>query len=342
MTMNVPTASDSGDDPGAKPGRKDKRRSAWSCLNQYSLVVALLVVIGLFSYLRPRSFATTVNAGSILTGSAPLALIALGLMLPLVVNQFDLSAGFMATFAGLLVVGLIVNSGWPWYWAAILALVICTAIGLISGVVIAYGGLGSLIVTLAAGSILFGSGQLYANNTTIFMRNRGLFQELGQTRLWGFVGLPFVYMAAIAITVWYVLEYRPLGRRLYAIGGSEEGARLVGIPVKRMTVLVFVASAFLAALGGVVQATRVGSANPTGVSALLLPAFTAAFLGATSIRPGHYNVWGTVIAVYLVAAATTGMIMLGAPASVSDIFNGSILVAAVGLAMISSKRSAET
>ena len=323
--------------------RKDKRRSAWSYLNQYSLVVALLVVIGLFSYLRPRSFATTVNAGSILTGSAPLALIALGLMLPLVVNQFDLSAGFMATFAGLLVVGLIVNSG----VAVVLGGNSCPRHmhrdrsdqrrrHCLRRTGFAHRHAGSRLRSSS------GPVSCMPHNTTIFMRNRGLFQELGQTRLWGFVGLPFVYMAAIAIALWYVLEYRPLGRRLYAIGGSEEGARLVGIPVKRMTVLVFVASAFLAALGGVVQATRVGSANPTGVSALLLPAFTAAFLGATSIRPGHYNVWGTVIAVYLVAAATTGMIMLGAPASVSDIFNGSILVAAVGLAMISSRRSAET
>jgi ribose transport system permease protein len=83
----------------------------------------------------------------------------------------------------------------------------------------------------------------------------------------------------------------------------------------------------------------VGSANPTGISSLLLPAFTAAFLGATSIRPGQYNVWGTVLAVYLVASATTGMIMLGAPASVSDIFNGAILLVAVGLAKITARRT---
>jgi ribose transport system permease protein len=194
-------------------------------------------------------------------------------------------------------------------------------------------------VTLGAGSVLFGVAQLYAKNTTIFMRRADVFQTLGQERLFDLIPLPFVYVTVVSLAVWYLLEYRSTGRFLYAIGGSQEGARLVGIPVERLTVLVFICSAFLAALGGVVQAARVGSANPTGISSLLLPAFTAAFLGATSIRPGQYNVWGTVLAVYLVASATTGMIMLGAPASVSDIFNGAILLVAVGLAKITARRT---
>jgi ribose transport system permease protein len=334
-TAETPTLIDEA--PQTSPVRK--RSAVWHYLNKYSLVVALLAVVILFSVLRPASFPTMQNAGSILTGSAPLVLMSLGLVLPLIVNGFDLSAGFMATLAALLAVGFIVNNDWPWYIAVTVPLVVAVLIGLIIGTVIAYGGLSSLIVTLAAGSILFGAAQVYSNNTTIFLRGADVFLTLGQRRLFGVIPLPFVYVAVVAVVVWYVLEYREIGRRLYAIGGNVEGARLVGIPVKRLTVFVFMCSAFLAALGGVVQATRVGSANPTGVSGLLLPAFTAAFLGATSIRPGQYNVWGTVLAVYLVASATTGMIMLGAPASVSDIFNGAILLIAVGLARISARRT---
>ena len=327
-------------DETAEPDPGGRTESVWSYLNRYSLVVALVVVIAIFSILRPESFPTTQNAGSILTGSAPLVLMSLGLVLPLIVNQFDLSAGYMATMAGLLAVGFIVNYDWPWYLAVLVPLLISLVIGWLIGNLVAHGGLSSLIVTLGAGSVLFGVSQLYSKNTTIFMRRSGVFQALGQQRLFDLIPLPFVYVAVVAVVVWYLLEYRAIGRRLYAIGGSEEGARLVGIPVERLTVLVFVCSAFLASLGGVVQAARVGSANPTGIASLLLPAFTAAFLGATSIRPGQYNVWGTVLAVYLVASTTTGMIMLGAPASVSDIFNGAILLVAVGLAKLTARRTA--
>src|SRR6185437_14861593 len=128
----------------------------------------------------------------------------------------------------------------------------------------------------------------------------------------------------------------------YAIGGSEEGARLVGIRVERLIIVAFVCSALLSGAGGVIEASRIGSANPTDLQALLLPAFTAAFLGATVFRPGYYNVWGTVLAVYLVGMGETGMFILGAPAFYAQVFDGAVLLAAVGLAEISRRRFART
>jgi ribose transport system permease protein len=152
------------------------------------------------------------------------------------------------------------------------------------------------------------------------------------------VPLPIIYAALVAIAIWYVLDFRPVGRHLYAIGANEEAARLVGIKVKRLVLGAFVTSAALSSLGGVLVAVQVGSAAPNTLDYLLLPAFTAVFLGATSIRPGHYNVWGTVIAVYLLGSVTTGMFMLGAPAFWAPIINGIILLLAIGLAKFSSRR----
>jgi ribose transport system permease protein len=310
----------------------------WRQLYNYGLLFALVLVAVVFSVLRPEAFPTTRNLGSILTGSAPLTLIALAVMLPLIVNQFDLTPGYMATLAGLLAVGLQAHQNFPVWLAALGTVVICCLVGLLNGVLVAVAKLNSLIVTLAVGSALFGTAELYSGGATIYLDAATGFTKLGQTRLFGIVPLPFVYAAAVAIIIWYILEYRPVGRFLYAIGGSDEGARLIGIRVDRLTVMIFVGSGFLASLGGVVQASRVGSANPTGVQALLLPAFTAAFLGTTSIRPGAYNVWGTVLAVYLVGTTTTGMFMLGAPSYWADIFNGVILLFAIGLAKISARR----
>lgn len=309
---------------------------AWLVLHNYGLLLALIALAGTFSILRPDTFPTLANAGSILTGSAALAMIAIGLTLPLIVQQFDLSPGFMATFASLLVVGLQSYDHAPVWVAICVALVVSAVVGLISGLLIAYAKLSSLVVTLAAGSLLFGASELYSNGATIYEGVPRAFLAIGQSRVAG-IPLPFVYVMIVALIIWYILEYRPLGRHLYAIGGGEEGARLVGIKVDRLIVLVFVASAVMAGLGGVVQSARVGSANASVLQTLLLPAFTAAFLGATSIRPGQYNVWGTMLAVYVVGLGTTGIFMLGISSYIEPVFDGAVLLVAIGLAKLSAR-----
>ncbi len=313
----------------------------WSLLHNYGLLLALLLLAGAFSALRPDTFPTLANLGSILTGSAALAMIAIGVTLPLIVQQFDLSPGFMATLASLLVVGFQSFDRTPVWLSICISLAVCAAVGFVNGILVAYARLSCLVVTLASGSLLFGAAEIYSNGATIYQNIPKAFLAIGQSRLAG-IPLPFVYVVIVALLMWYVLEYRPLGRYLYAIGGGEEGARLVGIKVDRLVVLVFTASAVMAGLGGVVQSARVGSANASILQTLLLPAFTAAFLGATSIRPGQYNIWGTVIAVYLVGMGTTGIFMLGASSYVEPIFDGAILLVAIALAKLSARRLSQT
>jgi ribose transport system permease protein len=331
-------------DPGGQAAPPGRRPSdvLWRNLNKYLLVVVLFAVIIIFTILRPQVFPTLNNLASILTGGAPLVLIALAAMLPVIVNQFDLTPGFMATWGGLLVAGLMSFSKWDPFAAIIASLLVCVLFGLVNGILVAVLRLSSLIVTLATGIIIFGLAQWYSGGITIFQGIPQTFVAFGQTRLLDYIPLPFVYAGLIAIAIWYVLEFRPLGRQLYAIGGSEEGARLLGIPVARRTILVFVGSALLAGFAGVIETSRVGSMNPTGLQPMLLPAFTAVFLGATSIRPGQYNVWGTVLAVYVVRVATTGLFMLGAPTYTGEIFNGAILLIAILLAKLSARRLTET
>ena len=327
----------SAEQPKAPAPLRAGLRWAWSLFHNFGLLVALVALIAVFSFLRPDAFPTAANAGSILTGSAALAMIAIGIMLPLIVQQYDLSAGFMATMSSLLVVGLQSFDHAPVWLSIVVALVASAIVGLISGVLVAYAKLNSLVVTLAVGSLLFGAAQLYSNGATIYQDIPQSFMAIGQSRVAG-VPLPFIYVMLAALVIWYILEYRPLGRHLYAIGGGEEGARLVGIKVERLVVLMFVGAAVMAGLGGVVQSARVGSANASILQTLLLPAFTAAFLGATSIRPGQYNVWGTVLAVYLVGVGTTGIFMLGVPSYIEPVFNGAVLLIAIGLAHVSARR----
>ncbi len=351
MTMNKPiqdtleesaSLTGSGGRAPAPPG--PGRRSASlvaRALRSYTLVFAVVVAIAFFSALRPHIYPTLANTTSILTGNAPLVLISLGTMIPLIVNQFDLTPAYMATMSGLLVAGFQSNNHWPFWVAIVATLVVCMLAGLINGVLVAYVGLSSIIVTIGTGALLIGAAQLYSNNLIIYKGISTRFIDLGQMRFAG-VPLPVIYAGVVALVIWYVLTYRPVGRHLYAVGANVEAARLVKIKVDLLVVSAFVGSAFFAALGGIVVTAQVGSASPSSLNYLLLPAFTGVFLGATSIRPGHYNVWGTVLAVYLVGSVTTGMFMLGAPPNIEQVTQGAILLLAVGLAKLSSRRSKAT
>jgi ribose transport system permease protein len=149
-----------------------------------------------------------------------------------------------------------------------------------------------------------------------------------------FTGVPaaIVYVLAIVVVLWVVFDYLPLGRFLYVIGDSPRAAELNGISPIRYVTIAFVASGILAAFAGIILQAQLQVGQSTVGQELMLPAFTGALLGATAIRPGRPNVWGTVLAVAVLAVAVAGLTQLGAPFYVENLFNGAMLVLAVGLA----------
>lgn len=143
--------------------------------------------------------------------------------------------------------------------------------------------------------------------------------------------LPVYYLLVLAIVIWFVLEHTPVGRRVYATGGGADAARLAGVRTSRVIFAAFVASAVIASLAGVLQTASIGTGDPNIGPSYLLPAFAAAFLGSTQIKPGRFNVWGTVLAVYVLATGVKGLQLAGAPFWLPDLFNGVALLLAVGL-----------
>jgi ribose transport system permease protein len=279
------------------------------------------------------------NAGSILQANSAIVLIAFGLMLPLIAGHFDLSVAALAGFGGVFSTGLMSRGtvdSWP--LAVLAVLVVAAVVGLVNGVLVAYVKLNALVVTLGTQSVLYGAILFYSKGAVIYSGIPKGFTDLGQSRPFG-IPLPFFYVLAVGLVLWYVLYFRPIGRRLYAIGGSEDAARLTGIKVDRMVVGAFVCGSLLAGLGGCIQVAQVGSAAPTSGSEFLLPAIAACFLGETSIRRGFFNVWGTTAAVFLVATGTTGLFMLGAQAWVQPLFNGAVLVGAITAAKFGTRQT---
>jgi ribose transport system permease protein len=142
------------------------------------------------------------------------------------------------------------------------------------------------------------------------------------------------------LLVWWILEHNPVGRRLSATGANEEAARLAGVRTKRFTFWSFVVSGVLASLAGVLLAAKIGSVDPQVGPSYLLPAFAACFLGMTQLKPGRFNVWGTFVALYLLATGVKGLQLAGGQLWITDLFNGVALIGAVSLAVIGERRRA--
>ena len=142
-----------------------------------------------------------------------------------------------------------------------------------------------------------------------------------------------MYLAfVLVIALWYVYEHTPLGRALFFVGEGREAARLVGLRVDRLRFGAFVASGVISAGAGIVTAGQLGAADPSVGPSFLLPAYAAAFLGATTIKPGRFNAWGTVVALYLLVTGVTGLELLGSSSWVQEMFNGVALLIAVTFA----------
>ncbi|MFS4091088.1 ABC transporter permease [Streptomyces sp. AF1A] len=297
-------------------------------LTRVTLLGLLGLLVVLFSLLRPDTFATWGNAKTVLDLQAVLTILAIGLLLPLIVGELDLSVAANLGVGLILVTGLTSKQHLSLPLAALLAVLACTLVGAVNGLLITRLGINSFITTIGMSTVLTGVLGAYTNGNVFYEGIPSSLTKLGQGDLLG-VPLPVVYAAALGVVVWYVLQWTPLGRYLYAIGGSPDAARLSGVPVRRLTLLAFTGAGLLAGVAGLVQAAVLGSGNPTVGPPMLLPAYAAVFLGATAIQPGLFNVWGTVIAVITLQVGTTGLSLLGAPFWIEPIFNGAALVLAV-------------
>lgn len=304
--------------------------SIWSTLGfrRFSLVYVGIVIIVLFGILTPDNFLTTQNLQSILSEQAITAIVALGLLVPLSAGAFDISVGYLVGFAGVLV-GWFLSHGVPVVPSIGLVLLAGVAIGLLNSVVVVNWRIDSFIATLATGSILLaGIGWVSGNVVTFGLPDS--FTQIALTKVAG-ISLPFFYLIALAFVLWFVMDQTPVGRRVYATGGSPEAASLAGVRTKRIIFGSLLVSALFSTLAGILLSSNLASASPQVGPEYLLPAFAAAFLGSTQITPGRFNVWGTLLAVYVLAIGVKGLYLLGAATWVPSLFNGVALIVAVGL-----------
>jgi len=322
-------ASPAADSP-IRSGRPESRLLL--AAERYGLVVLLAAAIIGFS-LIPESastFASHANLNNILGGEVTLCVVAIAFTLPLMVGQLDLSVASAAGLASVAATAAMSFYHAPLVVAIMVALVVGFLVGTINGYLIAIIGLDSIIVTLAGMTLIAGVVEWYTKGLSI---NTGISSTLTNFGSLQWLTIPRVtYLLIIVVALsWYLIEKTPFGRYLRMIGSNRSAARLVGLPVQRLMFLVFALTGLLAGVAGVLLTARSGGANPLDGPGLLLPGLAAVYLGATTVQPGRFNIIGTILGVFFVAVAVSGLTLCGVPPFVEQLFDGGALLLAVGL-----------
>lgn len=305
-------------------------------LKNYGTAAALIAIIAIFGILRPTSFLTLKNFLNITRQMAPLAITALGATFVMTVNEFDLSIGNLMSLGGVLA-ALLSIQGVPIALCFVIAVFLCLIVGCVNGYVVARFRILSFITTLGMGTVLDGVIYGLTNGTTVFNGIPKAFTIPGILKI---AGIPFITLVAVLLYVIFhiFMEHTPAGRKLYAIGGSQEAAEIAGIRIFRYRLLAFSLSAALAGLAGALVASRVGSANTTAGQGYFLQSYAAVFIGCTVSKSGVPCVVGTLVGAAILAVLANGLTILLMPSFMQDIITGGIIILAVVLQKIGAGR----
>lgn len=319
--------------PAIVVGRR--RPDALRFVAQYGVIAAMIITFIGFSLAKPDSFLTALTLKAIIRDAAPLLIVAVGITVVLVVNEFDLSiaglAGLCATVGVIGVssakLGLRVPAG------VLLALVVGGAIGALNGFMIAFLGASSFIVTLAMGTLLTGLDTQILGSNTIFEGIPEGYTSLANGTILGISNQTYIALA-IAVVIGLMLRHLEVGRYLYSIGGNREAARLSGVRVRLLTAGVFAVAGVCVAAAGVLVSAQSASATANSGAGFLLPAYAAAFLGSSMWRPGTFTVFGTLLGVLFLQIIGTGLSLFSLSGAIVSIIQGAILLVAVLLSRV--------
>jgi len=311
------------------------RRMMWGETAGLVGIYALLVLT--LSSLSPY-FLSVNNFMNILIAVATIGIISIPMTMVIVSGGIDLSVGAVVALTGVVTAQLSHGLGiWP---AAGVALALGTGVGAFNGFAVTFIRINPLIATLGTLSIARGFALVYSGGLTQTINSES-FRFLGQGRVlkeWLVVekapdGLPFqvILMAALFLAAAWVMRNTVFGRSVYAVGGNPQASRLAGIPVRRLTMWVYLLCGMGAAVGGLIQASQLGAGAPAAAAGLELSVIAAVILGGTSLSGGKGTVWGTFLGVLIMGTLNNGLTLLGVSSFYQEVARGAVLLVAVGL-----------
>lgn len=317
-----------------------------NALRRYGTLIGFAIILVVFWANLPETFMTARNWLNITQQLSMLMVVAAGMTIVMVMGDFDLSVGSMASLAGI-VAAVLFTAGYP-VWAAVsIALLAGLLGGAFNDILVSLVGILPFVATLATLTIFSGAAFILSGGKTIAGRaipesfanfaREGI--PLGEIRGIALLlpNLTIVALVTVA-AVWVLLEQTTFGRRLYAIGGNIEAAHLSGVAVRRLKLVAFALTGFSAALAGIMYASRVASANPTQGSGLMLNAIAAVFLGMTMSEHNEPRILATVLGVLILGVLDNGLTQMSVDSYVRQILVGGIIVLAVAMSSIARRR----
>lgn len=300
-------------------------------LTTLSLVLSFIVLCVFFAT-QSEFFLSSANAANLARTLAVVGICSIGMTLVLISGGVDISVGSVAALSGVLASLFWLKFSIPLGLSTALALLCCTLIGLINGLIITVIKINPLITTLASFSIVRGLAFVISEGQTNQLNNAA-FTFIGRGSL---AGLPvsLILMLSLYLIFAFILRSSVFGRNLYAIGGSPEKSRLAGINVNRQLLIVYTVCSFLAALAGIIIASQLASSAPRAATGLEFTVITAVVLGGTSLAGGKGSLIGTLVGVIILRVLDNGLVLMEVSSFYQEVARGLVLLLAVSFDQI--------
>jgi simple sugar transport system permease protein len=306
------------------------KRPVWNrfVMSQHGGLVAALVLLFVVLSLVAPHFFTVRNITNVLQQVSFMGIVALGMTLVILCAEIDISVGSaMALYSSLLAV-LHFRYSWPLGAAIVLVLALGPLIGLAAGYIRHRFNVPSFIVTLALLSSLRGAALWITNASPIAIPDVD-FAFLGSGRIFGVVPFPLLIFIALSIVFWFISVKTVLGRSIYAVGGNPEAARISGISLLRVRMVIFAGTGLLSAVSAILLSSLIGSGNAGLGQGAEFQVIASVIVGGTSLYGGRGSILGTLLGVLFIGLLTNGMVLLGVNQYGQMVAHGLIILLAV-------------
>ena len=302
------------------------RKLQLGSLKKYVSQILLIVLILIFAVMKPTTFFTADNILTIVRQVATTGIVALGVSFLMLTGNLDFSVGKVYAFAGVLT-ALLYQKGVPMFLAVIIAILLCMAICSVTGMIAMQFNIPMLIVSIAMMQVVDGINMVITNGATIYGLPDSI-KFLGQGYIFN-VPIAAIIFLVLAAIVSFILNKTYLGRYLFAVGGSNDAARLSGINVNRIKLIASMICGFLTGIAGIIMMSRSFSGSPYSGSNLSNDVISAAVLGGVSISGGTGKTSGVVTGVLIIGVLSQGLVMIGLNSNFQNMIKGAVMILAV-------------
>lgn len=319
------------------------KKSIGSIIGEYGAFLALIVLVVVISIISP-DFRTADNFMTLMRQACFNGLIAFGMTCVILSDGIDLSVGSTFALSAIICAEMLIN-GVPAGIAIIVALIVGTALGMVSGILVTKGRLQPFIATLITMTAYRGIAMIITDGKPISRLSssiesesgRFLFKMLAKGNLefgpaenpWFSIPIPVIILVVTLVIFWFILHKTTFGRKIYATGSNAKCANLVGVNTSKTKISVYAISGFLSALAGLIMISRLDSAQPTLGDGYELDAIAAVALGGTSMSGGRGKIIGTFAGVLIIAVLTNGMNILGVKSYYQEVIKAVVILVAV-------------